>query len=459
MKLSSFVILLYQTFIYTCLAFSPNLPLRNLSSNHISRYNTWFDVSKLSQSLIRQSSRFGTTELQSATKTTEGKKQSPSVVSGTASKVNTSSTNTILADRICIDFVQTLSPTEGCWIGSSTRVMALVLSEATETSFIPFRINAGPIHSCVLLKDGLTSKCLSELEAGDEILMTDCLDGTSRSIAVGRVTVDAKPCNVINLRGCNSEDNTEESAQIFIEDSESVRLGQVTGNFVRSTEIPGMEKEESSCEVLLRLSKVENHVVNGYRNISFSPKESKIEETDEKEEELEEKPIKSDQFVKSVEMKKPHKYSLYQRVTDQENSSQNNGVNRPANIHNRESLTNPTRDVGVNEYDEPVPDRVLELWSTIYDSLKAQRPILRSGATTPGLPRTPQESYDMLQSNTTPTGAYNSRPNSVNINAPRQPPHQPARPPPQETNNLRRTHAPAYVNGANQQSEIIFNMH
>ena len=266
MKLSSFVILLYQTFIYTCLAFSPNLPLRNLSSNHISRYNTWFDVSKLSQSLIRQSSRFGTTELQSATKTTEGKKQSPSVVSGTASKVNTSSTNTILADRICIDFVQTLSPTEGCWIGSSTRVMALVLSEATETSFIPFRINAGPIHSCVLLKDGLTSKCLSELEAGDEILMTDCLDGTSRSIAVGRVTVDAKPCNVINLRGCNSEDNTEESAQIFIEDSESVRLGQVTGNFVRSTEIPGMEKEESSCEVLLRLSKVENHVVNGYRN-------------------------------------------------------------------------------------------------------------------------------------------------------------------------------------------------
>lgn len=266
MKLSSFVILLYQTHIYTCLAFSPNLALRNLSSNNISRPNVWFDASKLSQRPIGQSSRFVTTELQSATKTAEDKKHAPIVVSGTASRVNAASANAILADRICIDFVQTLSPTEGCWIGSSTRVMALVLSEATETSFIPFRVNAGPIHSYVLLKDGLSSKCLSELEPGDEILMTDCLDGTSRSIAVGRVTVDAKPCNVINLRGCNSEDNAEESAQIFIEASESVRLGQVTGNFVRSTEIPSMDKDDSSCEILLRLSKVENHVVNGYRN-------------------------------------------------------------------------------------------------------------------------------------------------------------------------------------------------
>lgn len=440
---------MYQTHIYTCLAFSPNLSLRNRSSNNISRPNIWFDISKLSQRIIGQRSCFVTTELQSATKTAEDQKDSPTVVSGTASRVNAGSANTILADRICIDFVQTLSPTEGCWIGSSTRVMALILSEATETSFIPFRVNAGPIHSYVLLKDGISSKCLSELEPGDEILMTDCLDGTSRSIAVGRVTVEAKPCNVINLRGCNSEDNAKESDQIFIEDSESVRLGQVTGNFVRSTEIPAMDEDDSSCEILLRLSKVENHVLNGYRNVDFSLKQSKTEVLDE----AEEQPIKSDKFVKSVEMKKPHKYSLYQRVTDQENTPQNNVANQLANRNNGESLTSPKTDIGMNEYEEPVPDRVLELWSTIYDSLKSQRPILRRATATPDLPRTPQESYEMLQSNT-PANVYNAMPNFAQVNAPRRPP-----PSPEATDNFRRTQPPAYVNGANQQSEIVFNMH
>jgi len=88
----------------------------------------------------------------------EESKQQPKIIVGSCWRRDTK--GTVLADRICVDLVQMLRPEEGCWIGSSAKIMALVLSEAASSQFVPtrpFRVNAGPVHSYILLGDGIST--------------------------------------------------------------------------------------------------------------------------------------------------------------------------------------------------------------------------------------------------------------------------------------------------------------
>jgi len=196
----------------------------------------------------------------------------------------------VLADRICLDFIRTLSPTEGCWIGSSSQLLALILSENSPSSYVPtrpFRINAGPVHSYVLLGDGVTTKYLCEVQAGDELLVYDCATGLERAVAVGRLKEEVRPCVIVELTTtqdatATQEDihhggHTEKVGQVFLQQAETVRLGSNsssnTDKFVRVTDLkPSTDvnvrgirtSKDNSRTVLLRVSRVGTHVGQAY---------------------------------------------------------------------------------------------------------------------------------------------------------------------------------------------------
>ena len=189
------------------------------------------------------------------------------VVSGTCWRLPLSSSS-VVADRVCIDFVRNLSPTEGCWIGSSAKIMALVLSEAATSSFVPsrpFRVNAGPVHSYVCLANGKT-KYLCELEAGDEVLVYDSTTKSSRSVAVGRLKIEVRPCVLVGLEVDADNGSSTRSGQIFLQQAETVRLGQIGGNFVRVTDLTVAEPTERDKRhpLLLRETSAGTHVGGRY---------------------------------------------------------------------------------------------------------------------------------------------------------------------------------------------------
>lgn len=127
-----------------------------------------------------------------------------------------------------------LSPDEGCWIGSSAKVMPLVLSEAAASQHVPsrpFRINAGPVHSYVSMADNST-KYLSELEPGDQVLVYNSLEGTCRSFAVGRLKEEIRPCVLIKIETADGHEG-----QLFLQPAETFRLGQMGGIFLLASDL------------------------------------------------------------------------------------------------------------------------------------------------------------------------------------------------------------------------------
>ncbi len=97
-------------------------------------------------------------------------------------------------DRVCVDTCTMLQLGEGMLIGSQSGGMFLVHSESKHNEYAaprPFRVNAGAVHSYILMADGRT-KYLSELKAGDEVLAVDVRNQT-QSVVVGRVKIEKRP--------------------------------------------------------------------------------------------------------------------------------------------------------------------------------------------------------------------------------------------------------------------------
>lgn len=199
------------------------------------------------------------------------KDDAPRVIQGMCKRLSTpGGRSTVLADRVCIDLVQTLKPTEGCWLGSSAKITALVLSEAAQSSFVPsrpFRINAGPVHSYVVMGDGVTTKYLSELQAGDEVQVYDVESSAARAVAVGRLKIEIRPCIMCGLFAFDNgeELGQEEDGQVFLQQAETVRLGQRIGEsgFVRVTDLDSHGSTVLS-DVLLRVVESGTHVGKTY---------------------------------------------------------------------------------------------------------------------------------------------------------------------------------------------------
>jgi len=99
-----------------------------------------------------------------------------------------------VTDRVCIDSCSMMSTGQGFLIGSSNQCLFLVHSESVENPYVatrPFRVNAGAVHSYIMLSNNRT-KYLSELRAGDELL-TVSADGTATINVAGRIKIEKRP--------------------------------------------------------------------------------------------------------------------------------------------------------------------------------------------------------------------------------------------------------------------------
>ena len=120
-----------------------------------------------------------------------------------------------IGDRVALDLTSLMRLGEGALVGSSAKELALVHGETIRGSLVParpFRVNAGPVHSYVLMAD-LSTKYLEEVRAGDCLLIVDA-EGGSRALTVGRCKVEPRPLLMVNFEG----------GQLFLQQAETVRL-------------------------------------------------------------------------------------------------------------------------------------------------------------------------------------------------------------------------------------------
>jgi 3-dehydroquinate synthase II len=124
-----------------------------------------------------------------------------------------------VGDRVALDFTSLLRMGEGALVGSSAKLLGLVHGETIQGALVParpFRVNAGPVHSYILLADGRT-KYLEEVRARDKVLVVDAY-GSTRSLTVGRCKVEPRPLLMLTFEADGDQ------GQVFLQQAETVRL-------------------------------------------------------------------------------------------------------------------------------------------------------------------------------------------------------------------------------------------
>jgi 3-dehydroquinate synthase II len=126
-----------------------------------------------------------------------------------------------LGERVCVDTISMLGMGEGMLVGSKSNFMFLVHNESVASAFTsarPFRVNAGAVYCYTPMRDG-TTKYLSELEAGTEILIVN-VDGTTRPVAVGRSKIETRPLRLVAAK--TSDDASV--GTVILQNAETIRL-------------------------------------------------------------------------------------------------------------------------------------------------------------------------------------------------------------------------------------------
>ncbi len=135
-------------------------------------------------------------------------------------------------ERVCVDTASMLHKGEGMLIGNRSNFMFLVHNESVGSSFTsprPFRVNAGAVHCYTLSPDG-TTKYLSEIETGTEVLVLDS-KGKARRVIVGRSKIERRPMLMIKAKAGN------EIGGIIAQDAETIRFVKPNGRLVSVTHL------------------------------------------------------------------------------------------------------------------------------------------------------------------------------------------------------------------------------
>ena len=135
-------------------------------------------------------------------------------------------------ERVCVDTASMLNKGEGMLIGNRANFLFLVHNESVGSSFTsprPFRVNAGAVHCYTLSPDG-TTKYLSELETGVEVLVLD-IKGKARRATIGRCKIEKRPMLMIKAKV------GEEVGGIIAQDAETIRLVKSNGQLVSVTHL------------------------------------------------------------------------------------------------------------------------------------------------------------------------------------------------------------------------------
>lgn len=130
-----------------------------------------------------------------------------------------------MGDRVCVDTCTSMTMGQGILVGNSSSALFLVHSESIANPYVsprPFRVNAGPVHAYTRVPGGKT-KYLSELSAGDAVLIVDFKGHTTTGI-VGRLKIEKRPLMLIKaVVG-------EQQFASIVQNAETIRLTDVEGN-------------------------------------------------------------------------------------------------------------------------------------------------------------------------------------------------------------------------------------
>ncbi|MBW1724276.1 MAG: 3-dehydroquinate synthase II, partial [Deltaproteobacteria bacterium] len=127
-------------------------------------------------------------------------------------------------DRVCVDTCTSMGMGQGMLVGNSSSALFLIHSESISNPYVsprPFRVNAGPVHSYTRIPGGKT-RYLSELSAGDQVLVVDFKGNTSTGI-VGRLKIEKRPLMLIKAVFDGKEIAT------IVQNAETIRLTDPEG--------------------------------------------------------------------------------------------------------------------------------------------------------------------------------------------------------------------------------------
>ena len=136
-----------------------------------------------------------------------------------------------VGERVCVDTVSMMNMGEGMLIGDKSNFLFLIHNESVGSSFTsprPFRVNAGAVHCYTIMPDG-TTKYLSEMESGIEILIVD-KNGTTRRSIVGRSKIETRPLVLIRAQ------LGDEEGTVILQNAETIRLVKDDNGLISVTE-------------------------------------------------------------------------------------------------------------------------------------------------------------------------------------------------------------------------------
>jgi 3-dehydroquinate synthase II len=129
-----------------------------------------------------------------------------------------------LGDRVCIDTCTMMKPGQGMLVGNTGGGFFLVHAEVAENPYVesrPFRVNAGSLHAYVVAPGGRT-RYLSELKAGDEVLVVD-FKGKTEVAFIGRVKVEKRPMFLVEAEA------EKKSISLILQNAETIVLTRPDG--------------------------------------------------------------------------------------------------------------------------------------------------------------------------------------------------------------------------------------
>jgi 3-dehydroquinate synthase II len=121
--------------------------------------------------------------------------------------------------RVCVDTCDLMKAGEGMLVGCQSAALFLVEAEVHENPYVqsrPFRVNAGSL-SMYTLGSLQNTRYLSELKAGDEVLITD-RQGNVRQVNVGRIKIEFRPLMLIEAEADDKRIKT------ILQNAETIRL-------------------------------------------------------------------------------------------------------------------------------------------------------------------------------------------------------------------------------------------
>ncbi len=148
-----------------------------------------------------------------------------------------------MGDRICVDTCTAMGLGEGMLVGNSSGALFLVHAESIENPYVsprPFRVNAGPLHAYTRVPGGKT-RYLSELSAGDSVLVVDYAGNTTASV-VGRIKMEKRP--LMYIRAISGG----RSISTIVQNAETIRLTSPEGKPVSVVSLQKGDRVLVACE-------------------------------------------------------------------------------------------------------------------------------------------------------------------------------------------------------------------